>query len=130
MSTFKHFQEMEVWKNSMVLISKIYYKATWQSGFNKDFELSRQIRKSSISIASNIAEGFERDGNKEFINFLYISKGSCGELICQLEIAKELGYLETENYQELSNLAEEISRTLGKLIKYLKGSDLKGKKYQ
>jgi four helix bundle protein len=129
MSTFHRFEDIEVWKKSMSLISLVY-KITNGSSFLKDYALTNQIRRSGISIASNIAEGFERDGNKEFINFLYIAKGSCGEVRCQLHIAFNLGYLEIDRFEELYNLATEISRSLGKLIKYLQGSDLKGKKYK
>jgi len=129
MSTFHRFEDIEAWKKSMGLISMIY-QITNDSSFSKDFGLTNQIRRSGISIASNIAEGFERDGNKEFINFLYIAKGSCGELRCQLQIAFNLGYLETNRFEELHNLATEISRSLGKLINYLQNSDFKGKKYK
>jgi four helix bundle protein len=129
MGTFKKFEDMEVWKKSMVLTSGIY-KITNQPVFSRDFYLVNQLRKSSVSIASNIAEGFERDGNKEFINFLYIAKGSCGELRCQLYIAKDQQYLQAESFQEMYNLATEISVSLNKLIKYLQESDYKGIKYK
>ncbi len=75
MATFKKFEEMELWQKSMDLTIQIYHE-TNRAIFSKDYELTKQIRRSSISIHSNIAEGFERDGNKEFINFLYIAKGS------------------------------------------------------
>jgi four helix bundle protein len=129
MGTFKKFEDMEVWKKSMVLTSGIY-KITNQPVFSRDFYLVNQLRKSSVSIASNIAEGFERDGNKEFINFLYIAKGSCGELRCQLYIAKDQQYLQAESFQEMYNLATEISVSLNKLIKYLQETDYKGIKYK
>jgi four helix bundle protein len=129
MSTFKRFEDIEVWKKSMVLTSRIY-KITNQPVFSRDFYLVNQLRKSSVSVASNIAEGFERDGNKEFINFLYISKGSCGELRCQLYIAKDQEYLQAESFQEMYNLATEISVSLNKLIKYLQETDYKGIKYK
>ncbi len=113
----------------MQLITEVY-QATRNASFSKDFSLVNQIRRSGISIASNIAEGFERDGNKELINFLYIAKGSCGELRCQLQIAKNLGYLDPDRFEELYNLANYISKSLGGFIKYLQNSDLKGKKYK
>jgi four helix bundle protein len=113
----------------MALILMVY-KITSGAPFSKDYALTNQIRRSGISIASNIAEGFERDGNKEFINFLFIAKGSCGELRCQLLIALNLGYLETDRFEELHNLATEISKSIGKLIKYLQNSDFKGIKYK
>jgi four helix bundle protein len=129
MSTFKKFEDMEVWKKSMNLTRLIYHN-TNQPSFLKDYKLVSQIRKSAISIASNIAEGVERDGNKELINFLYIAKGSCGELRCQLYIAKDQQYLQADSFQEMYNLATEISASLNKLIKYLKESDYKGNKYK
>jgi four helix bundle protein len=129
MGTFKKCEDMEVWKKSMVLTNGIY-KITNQPVFSRDYYLVNQLRKSSVSIASNIAEGFERDGNKEFINFLYIAKGSCGELRCQLYIAKDQQYLQADSFQEMYNLATEISVSLNKLIKYLQETDYKGIKYK
>jgi four helix bundle protein len=129
MSSFKKFEDMEVWKKSMNL-TKLIYQNTNQPGFVKDFNLVNQIRRSAISIPSNIAEGMERDGNKELINFLYIAKGSCGELRCQLYIARDQQYLQTDSFQEMYNLATEISFSLNKLIKYLKESDYKGIKHK
>lgn len=113
----------------MKLISMLYQISN-NPPFSKDYALVNQIRRSAISIASNIAEGFERDGNKEFINFLYIAKGSCGELRCQLYIALDLTYLEKARFEELFNLATEISKAIGKLIHYLQNSDLKGIKHK
>ena len=129
MSTFHRFEEIEAWKKSMKLISMLYQISN-NPPFSKDYALVNQIRRSAISIASNIAEGFERDGNKEFINFLYIAKGSCGELRCQLYIALDLTYLEKARFEELFNLATEISKAIGKLIHYLQNSDLKGIKHK
>ena len=129
MATFKTFQEVEVWQKAMDLIEKIYL-ITNNKTFSSDYNLVNQIRRSAISVASNIAEGMERDGNKELINFLYISKGSCGELHCQLMIAQRIGYLDMNNFSELSNLATEIGKSLGGLITYLKDSEFKGKKYK
>jgi len=129
MSTFKKFEDMEVWKKSMHL-TRLIYQNTNQPGFMKDYSLVNQIRRSAISIASNIAEGVERDGNKELINFLYIAKGSCGELRCQLYIAKDQNYLQADSFEVMYNLSTEISFSLNKLIKYLKDSDYKGIKYK
>lgn len=129
MTAFKKFEDMEVWKKSMNL-TRLIYQTTNQPSFSKDYNLVNQIRRSAISISSNIAEGVERDGNKEFINFLYIAKGSCGELRCQLYIATDQQYLKAESFQEMYNLATEISFSLNKLIKYLQESDYKGIKYK
>lgn len=129
MAAFKKFEDMEVWKKPMIL-TRMIYQITNQPSFSKDYYLVNQIRRSAISIPSNIAEGMERDGNKELINFLYIAKGSCGELRCQLYIAKDQQYLQAESFQEMYNLATEISYSLNKLIKYLQESDFKGIKYK
>jgi four helix bundle protein len=129
MAAFKKFEDMEVWKKSMNL-TRLIYQTTNQPSFSKDYNLVNQIRRSAISIPSNIAEGMERDGNKELINFLYIAKGSCGELRCQLFIAKDQQYLQADSFQEMYNLATEISFSLNKLIKYLQESDYKGIKYK
>lgn len=128
MSTFKKFEEMEVWQKAIELTSEIY-KVTSEGTFSRDYVMMNQIRRASISIPSNISEGIERDGNKELLNFLYIAKGSCGELRCQLHIAVRLNYLKQERFEELSNLAIAISRSLNRLIKYIQDSGFKGKKY-
>jgi four helix bundle protein len=129
MGTVKSFEELVVWRKSMDLIEKIY-QITKEPPFYKDFGLVDQIRRASISIAANIAEGMERDGNKELINFLFIAKGSCGELICHIHIARRLEYINKLLFEEIYNFAIEISKALGKFIHYLKGSGLKGKKYK
>jgi len=116
---------MDVWKKSR-LILKLIYLMTNKSEFSKDWQLANHLRKTGISIISNISEGFERDGNKEFINFLSIAKGSCGELRCQLYIALDQNYINENQFAEISNLATEISKSLKGLILYLQNSDLKG----
>lgn len=108
---------MEVWKKAMDLVELIY-KTTRQPSFSKDYVLIDQIRRASVPVASNIAEGMERDGNKELIHFLYISKGSAGELICQLDIAYRLQYLNKEQFTEMHDLAAEINKSLRGFIKY------------
>jgi len=107
------FEDLEIWKRSKGLSVKIYKKFSDL----RDFGFKDQITRSSLSIPSNIAEGFERDSNKEFIRFLYIAKGSCGELRTQLKIAIEIGYLEEELGESLFHDAEEISYMLNAFIK-------------
>jgi four helix bundle protein len=129
MGSVKTFEDLDVWKKAIELIEKIY-KITKVQPFSKDFGLVDQVRRASISIAANIAEGMERDGNKELINFLYIAKGSCGEIICHIHIARRLEYIDNCLFSEIYNFAIEISRALGKFIHYLKESNLRGKKYK
>ena len=84
--TVRYFEELEIWKEARRLIREIY-RITKTSKFSRDFGLAEQIRRAAISIMSNIAEGFERGGNQEFMQFLYIAKGSCGEVRSQVYIA-------------------------------------------
>lgn len=109
------FEDLEIWKFSREMVKSIY-KITANI---KDYGFANQIQKSSVSIMSNISEGFERKGNKEFIHFLYIAKGSCGELRSQLYVALDLDYIAKDDFQNNLVLAERISRSIAALIKYL-----------
>ncbi|MFN5786758.1 MAG: four helix bundle protein, partial [Flavobacteriia bacterium] len=99
MGKIKSFEDLEVWQLSMSLCTEIY-ELTNTDLFSKDFGLKEQIRRSAISIPSNISEGFERDSKNQFLYFLSISKGSCGELRTQLNIAFNLNYLEKKKFEE------------------------------
>jgi four helix bundle protein len=125
MASVKRFEEMDVWKKSRLMV-KMICMMTNKSEFSRDWQLANHLRKTAISIISNISEGFERDGNKEFINFLSIAKGSCGELRCQLYIALDQNYIDEYLFSEISNLATDISKSLKGLINYLQASDLRG----
>ena len=129
MGRFQRFTELEVWEYSKTLASDIYRK-TSEGPFNRDWSLRDQMRKAAVSIPSNIAEGFERGGTGEFINFLSIAKGSNGELITQLSIAYDIGYLSKEDYESLVQRAQKIGKMLGGFMKYLKKSVIKGTKYR
>ncbi len=98
--------------------------------FKKNFRLIGQIEGSAGSIMDNIAEGFERSGNKEFIQFLYVAKGSCGELRSQLYRALDRKYINQQQFAELYKMAVEIIVMIQKLIDYLEQSELKGNKYK
>jgi four helix bundle protein len=127
--TIKKFEELESWKKARRLTNTVY-EATATGSFARDFGLKDQIRRASISILSNIAEGFERGGDKEFLQFLAVAKGSCGEVRAQLYIAIDQGYVSQPLFETLSDDAAEIGRLISGLMKYLCRSELKGSKYR
>lgn len=124
----ERFEDLVVWKDAKDLCHLIF-ELTNVVPFAKDFELRNQIRSSSGSIMDNIAEGFERDGRKEFIQFLSIAKGSCGETRSQCYRAHDFKYISNETFELLSEKTTTLSKKLAKLIQYLKSSDIKGQKY-
>jgi four helix bundle protein len=121
MATAKSFEELDVWKNGKKF-TVLIYKVTNSKTFSSDFSLRDQLRRASVSIISNIAEGFERNGNKEFIRFLKIAKGSAGEIRAQLYIAFELDYISNSEFKELYEEINLISKQLSSLITYLRKS--------
>jgi len=126
MATIKNFEELDVWKISMELCTEIY-NLTNSELFSKDFALKDQIRRSAISIPSNISEGYERDGVNQFLYFLAISKGSCGELRTQLRIALNLNYLSNMDFNNLNEKCLSTSKQLSGFIKYLRNYKLNEK---
>ena len=121
MSKFRSFEEINSCQKSRIFNKKIYL-ITENSNFKKDFDFVRQIRRASLSISSNIAEGFERNTDKEFIYFLYIAKASAGEVRSQLYLAFDLEYIIKEEFGMLLNSVTEISKSLSGFIKYLESS--------
>lgn len=109
------FEELICWKKSQSFIIEVYKIFTR----SKDYSFKDQIFRASVSISNNIAEGFERLSNKDFRKFLYISKGSCGEVRSMLYLAKELKYITQEEFDFLYNQSTEISKVLSGLIKSL-----------
>jgi len=118
MSKFKSFEEINSWQKSRSFNKKIYL-VTENSNFKKDFDFVRQIRRASLSISSNIAEGFERNTDKEFVYFLYVAKASAGEVRSQLYLAFDLEYIIKEEFEMLLESITEISKSLSGFIKYL-----------
>ena len=124
----KNFENLEIWKEARRLTGEIY-RLTKDSKFSKDFDLSRQIQSAAVSIMSNIAEGFERGGNQEFIQFLYIAKGSCGEVRSQLYVALDQSYIAEKVFDDINRSFRRLSIMISNLIDYLKASGMKGTKY-
>jgi len=129
MSTFRSFEEIEAWQKARLLTSKIYTESNARK-FQRNFGLRDRIRRASVAILSNIAEGFERGGNREFLQFLSIAKGSAGEVKSQLYVALDQSYLSKERFDELFHLADEVSQMIGGLMRYLRSSKMKGAKYK
>jgi four helix bundle protein len=121
------FEDLEIWKQGRELCREIY-KITHYELFSKDFRFRDQIRAASGSIMDNIAEGFERNGNKEFAQFLYIAKGSCGEVRSQLYRALDNNYIRNDEFDTLNKNATRLSKSISGLIQYLKSSPITGHK--
>ncbi len=119
MAKTTRFEDIESWKKSRELTRSIY-RITLRQKFSRDFGLRDQIRRAAVSVLSNIAEGFEHDGDKEFIQFLSLAKGSCVELRAQLYVALDQGYIEDAEFASLRDVVTEISRVISGLINYLK----------
>lgn len=113
METIKTFEDLTIWKEGMRMCLNVYDLMKCC----KDFSFKDQIQRAAVSIPSNIAEGFERRSNKELLHFLYIAKGSCGELRTQLYIAKEVKYIDNENFVNMLNKAKQLSSMIASFIK-------------
>ena len=129
MASVKDFEELAIFQKARELSKKIY-PVTNREVFKSDYRFVQQIRAAAGSIMDNIAEGFERTGNKEFLNFLYIAKGSCGEVRSQLIRANDIGYLTPEEYEELYTECRKLSAGIMNFIKEIKASDLTGAKFK
>ncbi|MBK7886236.1 MAG: four helix bundle protein [Bacteroidetes bacterium] len=129
MSKIERFEDIIAWQRAREL-NKVIYSFINRTPFDKDYDLRRQINASCGSIMDNIAEGFERGGNKEFINFLIISKGSAGETRSQLYRAVDRNYIDQNEFENACNDVKIISQMLQRLIEYLKKSELKGIRYK
>lgn len=129
MGTVKRFEDLEVWIESRKLVKSIHI-STLKPPFSKDFTLKDQILRSSSSVMGNIAEGFDRDGNREFIHFLTISKASLAETKSQLYRALDFNYISNEEFSKHYELADNVGKQIGGFIKYLQQSQFRGNKFK
>jgi four helix bundle protein len=129
MSKFTRFEEIEAWKSARDL-NLMIYKITNQDAFQKDYSLINQMRRSGGSVMDNIAEGFGREGNKEFQHFLPVAKGSAIEVKSQLYRALDQDYVSKEQFETIYRDTDTICRLIAGLIKYLRNSELKGIKFK
>ncbi len=118
MPTIARFEEIEAWQTAREL-AKLIYSITEEGKFAKDFGLKDQIRRASVSVMSNIAEGFESKTPAAFIRYLGIAKASAGEVRSQLYIAHDVGYLTEQQFSNLFQIAEKVSRQLSRFVSYL-----------
>ena len=114
MEKVKRFEDLIAWQKARELTKEIY-KVTSKDRFSKDFGLRDQIRRASVSVMSNIAEGFDRGGRAEFHQFLVVAKASCAEVRSQLYVAQDVGYINEEKFIQIKTQAEEVSRIVGGL---------------
>lgn len=124
----QNFEDLEIWKEARCLTREIY-KLSKTPRFSKDFSLRDQMRRAAVSMMSNIAEGFERGGNQEFVQFLYVAKASCGEVRSQLYVAVDQEYIEQNVADSLLIILKRLSVMIKHLIDYLKRSGMRGPKY-
>jgi four helix bundle protein len=129
MAKIERFEDLISWQKAREL-NRLVYKISANGTFAKDFGLRDQIRRASISTMSNIAEGFERGGDKEFAQFLSNAKGSCGEVRCQLYAALDEKYLSETEFKLLSEQSLEVSRLISGFMTYLRRSELRGNKFK
>jgi four helix bundle protein len=129
MSTIRRFEDIPVWKKSRQFCKDLN-NLTIEGSFARDFELRNQINRSSGSVMDNIAEGFEREGRAEFIQFLSIAKASAGEVKSQLYRAVDRGHIDEHQFQLMYERLDEIGKMLRGFIEYLKNCEIKGLKYK
>ena len=124
----RSFEELHIYQRARELTNDIY-SVTREGAFAKDYGLMNQIRRAAVSVMSNIAEGFERGAVTEFIQFLYIAKGSCGEVRAQLQVAVDQQYLVRETYESLTALTRKTGGMISNFIAHLQASEYRGDKF-
>src|SRR5262245_17053708 len=129
MVSIRTFADLDAWKTAREL-TKLVYLLTREASLARDFVLRDQIRRASLSITANIAEGFGRSGSGEFIQFLAIAKGSACEVSSHLYVALDQGYINESEFNRLNELAERTMNLIGGLMKYPQQSSIRGAKYK
>lgn len=129
LAKIERFEEIEAWKAAR-LLTKTVYDLSNQGGFSRDFALRDQIRRAAVSIMANIAEGFERGGDKEFLQFLSLAKASCAEVRSHLYVAMDQSYLDAKQLDERLEQAKGVSRMISGFMDYLRKSDYRGSKFR
>jgi len=129
MARVERFEDLNTWKKARELNREIYSVSKGRA-FSKDYAFCSQIRRASVSVMSNIAEGFERGGDKEFVQFLSVAKGSCGEARSQLYVALDQEYVTQKQFDAVLEKALEVSRLLSGFMSYLQRASLRGNKYK
>jgi four helix bundle protein len=124
----ERFEDIDGWRAARELTREIY-RVSSDASFARGFGLRDQIRRAAVSIMSNIAEGFGRGGNKEFIQFLSTAKGSASEVQSQLYVAMDVGYIPQTTFDNLYEHTEKTSRLIAGFLRYLQQPELKGHKF-
>jgi len=121
--TIERFEDIKAWQEARLLTKMIYDTSKSEKSFNKDYKFSAQIQSATVSIMSNIAEGFSRRTTKEFIQFLFIAKGSTAEVQSQLYVALDQGYIDRQRFEELYSKSDEVARLTSGFIRYPSNKD-------
>lgn len=127
--TIKRFEDIVAWQEGRKLV-KMVYELTRNGPLAKDFGMRDQIQRAAVSVSSNIAEGFERSGNREFANFLWIAKGSAGETASQLYTLHDIGYITQDQFDQVYECARHCSYLIYRLLLSRKTSTVRGERYK
>jgi four helix bundle protein len=128
MATVQKFEDLQVWQDARILVKRVY-QLTAKFPSHETFGLTNQLRRAAVSVMANIAEGFERGSNSEFIQFLFMARASNAEVRSHLYVALDLNYASHSEIEEIREHSERLSRRIKTLIDYLKHSDMKGHKF-
>ena len=128
MASFRTFEEIDAWRKARELTRRAY-EATADGAFARDYALRDQLRRACISVMSNVAEGHGRGGTREFLQFLSMALGSANEVSSQLYAALDEGYIDESQFRDLSQSAQETSRLIGGLARYLRSTERRGCKF-